>query len=107
VRRYSKRIGIDHLAPHDLRRTCARLCHEAGGELAQIQFLLGHAAKDRPSSELFGWTVAFLLGAILILARANCDPTTQHGSVAHPSGFCMPFNAHRPGIFGRFSPIRF
>jgi integrase len=29
------------LAPHDLRRTCARLCHQAGGELEQIQFLLG------------------------------------------------------------------
>jgi integrase len=28
----------------DLRRTCARLCHLAGGELEQIQFLLGHAS---------------------------------------------------------------
>jgi len=44
VRQYAKRIGIDHLAPHDLRRTCARLCHGAGGELEQIQFLLGHAS---------------------------------------------------------------
>lgn len=26
------------------RRTCARLCHGAGGELEQIQFLLGHAS---------------------------------------------------------------
>jgi integrase len=43
VKRYAKRIGLDHLA-HDLRRTCARLCHEAGGELEQIQFLLGHAS---------------------------------------------------------------
>jgi integrase len=44
VKRYARRIGFDHLAPHDLRRTCARLCHEAGGELEQIQFLLGHAS---------------------------------------------------------------
>jgi integrase len=44
VKRYAKRIGIAHLAPHDLRRTCARLCHGAGGELEQIQFLLGHAS---------------------------------------------------------------
>jgi site-specific recombinase XerD len=36
--------GIQNLAPHDLRRTCARLCHLAGGELEQIQFLLGHAS---------------------------------------------------------------
>lgn len=26
------------------RRTCAKLCHEAGGELEQIQFLLGHVS---------------------------------------------------------------
>jgi integrase len=36
--------GIEKLAPHDLRRTCARLCHLAGGELDQIQFLLGHVS---------------------------------------------------------------
>ena len=29
---------------HMLRRTCARLCHQAGGELEQIQFLLGHSS---------------------------------------------------------------
>jgi integrase len=44
VKRYAKKIGFEHLAPHDLRRTCARLCHGAGGELEQIQFLLGHAS---------------------------------------------------------------
>jgi hypothetical protein len=32
------------LAPHDLRRTCARLCHASGGELEQIQFLLEHVS---------------------------------------------------------------
>jgi integrase len=34
----------EKLAPHDLRRTCTRLCHLAGGELDQIQFLLGHVS---------------------------------------------------------------
>ena len=34
-------LNEGRLAPHDLRRTCARLCHSAGGELEQIQFLLG------------------------------------------------------------------
>ena len=29
---------------YDLRRTCAKLCHDGGGELEQIQFLLGHAS---------------------------------------------------------------
>jgi integrase len=44
VRGAAKRANIKNLAPHDLRRTCARLCHLAGGELEQIQFLLGHAS---------------------------------------------------------------
>jgi integrase len=44
VKACAKRVDIKKLAPHDLRRTCARLCHSAGGELEQIQFLLGHAS---------------------------------------------------------------
>jgi integrase len=44
VKRCAKNAGIEQLAPHDLRRSCARLCHGAGGELEQIQFLLGHAS---------------------------------------------------------------
>jgi len=39
-----ERAGLEHIAPHDLRRTCAKLCHSNGGELEQIQFLLGHAS---------------------------------------------------------------
>jgi len=39
-----RRAGLEHIAPHDLRRTCAKLCHSNGGELEQIQFLLGHAS---------------------------------------------------------------
>jgi integrase len=44
VRGAAAAAGIAKLAPHDLRRTCARLCHLAGGELDQIQFLLGHVS---------------------------------------------------------------
>jgi integrase len=46
VRAAAARAGIERLAPHDLRRTCARLCHLAGGELEQIQFLLGHVSMQ-------------------------------------------------------------
>jgi site-specific recombinase XerD len=42
VRNCCKGVGLEHIAPHDLRRTCAKLCHSGGGELEQIQFLLGH-----------------------------------------------------------------
>ena len=44
VKTCCERAGLQHIAPHDLRRTCARLCHSSGGELEQIQFLLGHAS---------------------------------------------------------------
>jgi integrase len=44
VRNSAKRLELDHLVPHDLRRTCAKLYHVNGGELEQIQFLLGHAS---------------------------------------------------------------
>jgi site-specific recombinase XerD len=44
VKESAKTVGITKLAPHDLRRTCARLCHASGGELEQIQFLLGHVS---------------------------------------------------------------
>lgn len=46
VKAAAKRVGMQTLAPHDLRRTCAQLCHLAGGELEQIQFLLGHASVE-------------------------------------------------------------
>jgi site-specific recombinase XerD len=44
VKNSARRIGIEKLAPHDLRRTCARLCQISGGELEQIQMLLGHVS---------------------------------------------------------------
>jgi integrase len=44
LKRCARHAGIAHLAPHDLRRTCARLCHDSSGELEQIRFLLGHAS---------------------------------------------------------------
>jgi site-specific recombinase XerD len=44
VKLYAAKLGRVQIAPHDLRRSCARLCHAAGGELEQIQFLLGHVS---------------------------------------------------------------
>jgi integrase len=54
VRAAAARAGIDRLAPHDLRRTCARLCHLAGRELHQIQFLLGHVSIQTTERYLGG-----------------------------------------------------
>ena len=44
VTKAAARIGIQNFTPHDLRRTCAKLARKNGGELEQIQFLLGHAS---------------------------------------------------------------
>ena len=52
VRAAAGRAGIEKLAPHDLRRTCARLCHLAGGELDQIRFLLGTSRSRQRSATL-------------------------------------------------------
>ena len=46
VKEGAAKCGLVGLAPHDLRRTCARLCHQAGGELEQIQFFLGHVSIE-------------------------------------------------------------
>ena len=40
----AKDIGIARFGAHDLRRTCAKLCRRAGGDLEQIKFLLGHSS---------------------------------------------------------------
>jgi integrase len=45
VMKYARKTGlVDKLGPHDLRRTCAKLCRASGGELEQIQFVVGHAS---------------------------------------------------------------
>jgi site-specific recombinase XerC len=32
IRTCCQRVGLEHIAPHDLRRTCAKLCHDRGGD---------------------------------------------------------------------------
>ena len=44
IRPHAESAGVPGIAPHDLRRTCAKLCRAGGGELEQIQLLLGHAS---------------------------------------------------------------
>lgn len=44
IKPYAEAAGVPGIAPHDLRRTCVKLCRAGGGELEQIQPLLGHAS---------------------------------------------------------------
>ena len=41
-----ERAGLERIAPHDFRRTCAKLCHDHGGKLEEIQYLVGHASAQ-------------------------------------------------------------
>src|SRR5258708_6686068 len=44
LQQYAEAVGVPGISPHDLRRTCAKLCRAAGGDLEQVQLLLGHAS---------------------------------------------------------------
>jgi site-specific recombinase XerD len=52
VKEYAAKLNLPNVAPHDLRRSCARLCHAAGGEMEQIQFLLGHVSVQTTETYL-------------------------------------------------------
>jgi integrase len=52
IKPYAEATGVPGIAPHDLRRTCAKLCRAGGGELEQIQLLLGHASVQTTERHL-------------------------------------------------------
>jgi site-specific recombinase XerD len=64
VARHGEAIGHPALAPHDLRRTFAKLAHTGGAALDQIQLTLGHASLV--TTELY-------LGVDQRLDTAPCD----------------------------------
>jgi hypothetical protein len=47
LRQYATEVGVPGIAPHDLRRTCAKLCRAAGGELEQIHEIRGRGRGSR------------------------------------------------------------
>jgi hypothetical protein len=53
VQHYARAMGLEKLAPHDMRRNCAKLCRKRGGDLEQIKFLLGHVV-DSDLRTVFG-----------------------------------------------------
>jgi integrase len=61
---YGIDLHVNHLAPHDLRRTFANLAHRGHAPLEQIQFALGHASIV---------TTERYLGIRQDLADAPCD----------------------------------
>lgn len=64
VTQYAALLGVGKLAPHDLRRTFAKLAHKGGSGLEQIQLSLGHRSIQ---------TTERYLGIEQDLTTAPCD----------------------------------
>jgi site-specific recombinase XerD len=64
VKKYAIEIGQKEIAPHDLRRTFAKLAHKGRAALEQIQLSLGHASIQ---------TTERYLGVRQDLTDAPCD----------------------------------
>lgn len=63
VASYAGQVGLA-IAPHDLRRTFAKLARNGGADLKQIQLSLGHASVK---------TTEVYLGEEQNLTNAPCD----------------------------------
>jgi len=64
VIKYATALKLGKIAPHDLRRSFAKLAHKGGGGIDQIQLSLGHASLK---------TTERYLGVELDLVNAPCD----------------------------------
>jgi integrase len=69
VNRYGQGVGVGKLAPHDLRRTFAKLAHKGNAPLEQIQLSLGHSSIV---------TTERYLGVKQDLQNAPCDHLGLH-----------------------------
>ena len=63
VKQYGAMCGL-HIAPHDLRRTGAKLAHKGGAPIEQIQLMLGHTSIK---------TTEIYLGVQQNITDAPCD----------------------------------
>lgn len=61
---YANQVSVGKIAPHDLRRTFAKLAHKGGSGLDQIQLSLGHGSIQ---------TTERYLGVEQDLTDAPCD----------------------------------
>ena len=64
VKKYAAEAGFEKIAPHDLRRSFARLAHKGGSPLEQIQLSLAHSSVQ---------TTERYVGVQQDLADAPCD----------------------------------
>jgi site-specific recombinase XerD len=109
VKESAKRIGVAKLAPHDLRRTCARLCHTSGGELDQIQFLLGHVSVQ--TTERYLGCKQRIRSAVndSLASRRILEPSARLWKDCRPSGSHLgayQVILHKANVLGSHAPER-
>jgi integrase len=93
IQAYAEAAGVAGIAPHDCRRTCAKLCRAAGGELEQIQMLPGHASVQ---------TTERYLGTKQDLVHAPNDGIKQRVAIVAPPPFSKVWTPARcPLQWGR------
>ena len=80
VKAAAARADIPKLAPRDLRRTYARLCHLAGGELDQIQFLLGHVSIQT-TEQYWGCKQKLRCSQLCDISPIDCEAGPANESV--------------------------
>jgi integrase len=76
LRPYATAAGVPGIAPHDCRRTAAKLCRAAGGELEQIQMLLGHASSASTSVGTSGTEETNMTNTRLKMTLVGLDGAT-------------------------------
>jgi site-specific recombinase XerD len=57
VKKTAAGMQIPHLAPHDLRRSCARLCHDSGASSSRFSFFSGMSLCKPPNAILAAGSV--------------------------------------------------
>jgi hypothetical protein len=93
VKQKAKSCEIPFLAPHDLRRTCARLCHQAGGELEEGHLLADHVhmMMSIPPKYAVSQVVGFIKGKSAIhLGMENGNRTTLGKASGRGGTLCRP-----------------
>jgi Phage integrase family len=130
VTQYAASLSIANLAPHDLRRTFAKLAHKRGSRLDQIQLSLGHSSiqtterylgieQDLTSAPCDFFEVEALIVASTSVRRESAarffGGVPTQGSAVHLSSMQVPFKnfpnplsplRHQEHSFGTQAPER-
>jgi hypothetical protein len=69
VKRYAAKLCLTGMAPRDLHRSCAKLCHAGRGDLDEIHFLLEHVSVQ--TTERYLGCKQRICGAVNVRSASN------------------------------------